>query len=122
MAFNETVNRFAFRSTNAGKLEGATHTGVSGTPGEGRYIKIDLRVEDGVVQEAKWEANGCPASMACAAVICTMTCGKPVENARQISEKDVVVILRGLPEGKGAMADMAVSALNKALKTPVPRD
>ena len=114
MAFNDTVMRFAFDSPNAGPLEGATHTGVSGTPGGGRYIKIHLKVEDGKIADAKWESNGCPASMSCASAVCLLACGKVVEFSDKICEKDVILILGGLPEGKEDMARMAVEALRKA--------
>jgi len=120
MAFNETVIRMAMQSSNGGPLEGATHTGVAGTPGAGKYIKVHLRVEDGTVKEAKWEANGCPASMACAATVCKIACGKTftdlMEISHTLSRKDVIVLLQGLPEGKEPMADMAVEALREALR------
>lgn len=114
MAFNDTVMRFAFESPNAGPLEGATRTGVSGVPGGGRYIKVHVIVEGGLIKEAKWESNGCPASMACASMVCTMACGKPVDFPGILAENDVIVMLNGLPEGKDEMARMAVEALRKA--------
>ncbi|MCH7903467.1 MAG: iron-sulfur cluster assembly scaffold protein [Armatimonadetes bacterium] len=122
MAFNDTVMILANSPRNEGKLEGASHTGTMGVPGEGRYIRIHLIVEAGTIKAASFESNGCPASIASASLVCQLVCGKPVENARQIGGKDVIVILRGLPEGKAPMADMAVSALNEALETPVPQD
>ena len=97
-----------------GPLEGATNTGVSGRPGEGRYIKVHVIVEDGLIKKAHWESNGCPASMSCASAVCTLACGKPVEFVDKICEEDVILILGGLPEGKGGMARMAVEALRRA--------
>lgn len=122
MAFNETVMDHVHNPHNSGKLPGATHSGTVGVPGGGRYIKIHLILQEETIRAASYECNGCPASMASASLVCQLVYGKLVENALAIEGKDVILILGGLPEGKGAMADMAVSALNKALETPVPRD
>jgi hypothetical protein len=42
--------------------------------------------------------------------------GRGVEQALRLTGQDVVLVLGGLPEGKGHFADMAVSALRSALE------
>ena len=115
MAFNDKVMAYVARPFNRGKLEGATHVGCDGTPGEGRYSKIYLVVHDGYVHRAFFESDNCPASVACGSLICQIIIGKPTVVAELISGDDLIVILGGLPEGKGELAHKAANALKRAL-------
>lgn len=117
--FSDQVMDHVLNPRNVGPLEGATHVGCVGIPGEGRYIKIFLSLGQGKVERAAYQCNGCPASIASASLVCQLACGKLLETALTIAPSDVILILRGLPEGKEDMATMAVQALNEAVQNPV---
>ncbi len=124
---------------NVGPLEGATHYGQSGIPGEGPYIQLwfilspipllsgegserselgrgsppqsnALRIED-----AAYRSNGCFASIASASVVAEMLKGRTVEQALSLEPQDVNALCGGLPEGKGYCAEMAIEAIRNAL-------
>jgi NifU-like protein involved in Fe-S cluster formation len=114
--FNERVMDHVLNPRNAGPLPEATHTGCAGTPGEGRYIKIHLAIEEGQIKKASYECNGCPASIASASLVCQLVCGKLVRIIGEIEPSDVILVLGGLPEGKEDMAEMAVGALRSAVE------
>lgn len=103
------------RPRNAGSLEDATHFGQCGIPGEGPYVQVWLKVEDGRIIRASQQTNGCPAQIASASVTSQLLVGRTLEQARLIEPKDILLILGGLPDGKDHCPEMAVSALRKAL-------
>ena len=99
-----------------GPLAGATNVGTAGEPGEGAYSRIWLLVERGRIERACYSTHGCPSSMAASAMTARLATGRTIEQAGQITARDVDLILGGLPEGKGHFADMAVEALRRALE------
>jgi nitrogen fixation protein NifU and related proteins len=117
--FSDEVMDHVLNPRNVGPLAGATHTGLVGVPGEGKYIKIELALEGSRILRAAYQCNGCPASIASASVVCQIACGKLVEIGERISPSDVILILRGLPEGKEDAAAMAVNGLKLAIQSPL---
>ncbi|MCW5939172.1 MAG: iron-sulfur cluster assembly scaffold protein [Fimbriimonadaceae bacterium] len=117
MSFNETVLRFAAATNWDGPLEGATHTGQVGVRGDGPYIKFSLTLHEGTVQCARFETYTCPAARASCAVVCWAIEGKSRELCATLSASDLTVLLRGLPEGKAHLPEMAVEALRKAVSS-----
>ena len=103
-------------SAICGPLEGATHVGTCGEPGEGAYVRIWLKVKDGRIEAACYATHGCPSSQAASGMAVTLCKGRTLEEASRLTGKDVETVLGGLPEGKGHFADMAVSALRSAME------
>jgi hypothetical protein len=62
---------------HAGRLEAATHYGEAGTPGQGPYTRLWLRVNDGAVEAASYQTYGCPAIIACMEALCREAVGQP---------------------------------------------
>lgn len=100
---------------NVGPLEGATHFGQAGTPGDGPYIQLWFLLEGDRIMDARHKANGCFSSIASASVVAETLRGRIVQQALNLDAKDVDVLLGGLPEGKGYCAEMAIAALRDAL-------
>lgn len=101
---------------NAGRLEGATHVGVSGTPGDGPYVRIWLIVKDKTIVAATYECNGCPSSIAASSMAAQVLIGRSVDKALLLEARDLLLLLGGLPEGKEYYAEMAVEAFKNALQ------
>lgn len=116
MPFNDTVMDHVLRPRNEGPLANSNCMGCVGIPGEGRYIKIYLIVEEGHIKRASYECNGCPASIASASLVCQLVMGKPTGFAYILEPKDVLVMLQGLPEGKQDLPQVAVEALRLAVR------
>lgn len=106
------------RPRNVGPLEGATHEGCCGEPGDGPFVKFWLHVEDDTIMKAAYQTHGCPSSIASASVLAQLCTGKDTSWVRQVSPEDLLVILGGLPEGKEKFAGIAVQALRATLETP----
>lgn len=90
--------------------------GVGGTPGEGPYARLYLRVAESVIVQAGYECNGCPSSIASSSIVAQIITGRSVQQALLLTPQDVILLLDGLPEGKGYYADLAIEALQNSLK------
>lgn len=102
---------------NMGTIEDADAIGQEGFPGEGPYMTMYLRLDDGAIAEAKFETYGCPAAMACGSWLTTWLVGRTVEQAGVIESNELMLMIGGLPLGKEHCAGLAVKSLRSALKT-----
>ncbi len=72
---------------NRGKIEDdGTITVELNNPTCGDRIDLQMKIEDGIVQEAKFGGEGCSISMASASMMTQTITGKPVEDALKFSE------------------------------------
>jgi len=102
------------RPRNRGRFEGYSHYGVGGTVGEGPATQIWLLVEAGMIRRAAYETHGCPSSIAAASLLCTLITGREFARAQTLTAEELLIVLQGLPEGKGMFANLAVDALRSA--------
>ena len=81
----------------------------------GDTMKVYLKLEEGRIQDAKIQVLGCPGAVASAMVAMDLAKGKTVQEALEITDRDIVRILEELPEQKVHCVRLAVKALEKAL-------
>ena len=98
-----------------GPLEGATHEGIAGSPGEGPHLQLWLRVADGRIISATYQTYGCFAAIASGEMLCLILKGKTLAEAAALTPTDLTTALQGLPEGKEHCPQLAISALQRAL-------
>ncbi|MFS0750976.1 Fe-S cluster assembly sulfur transfer protein SufU [Oceanobacillus sp. 1P07AA] len=70
---------------NRGTLEGDFVTVDMNNPTCGDRIQLQLHVEDGIVQDAKYEGEGCSISMSSASMMTQAIKGKKIEEALEMS-------------------------------------
>ncbi|WP_188206600.1 Fe-S cluster assembly sulfur transfer protein SufU [Alkalibacillus aidingensis] len=71
---------------NRGQLEGDHITVELNNPTCGDRIDLQLKIEDGVVKDAKFEGEGCSISMSSASMMTQVIIDRPVDEAIKISE------------------------------------
>lgn len=81
----------------------------------GDRMQIDLRLSDGKIQEAKFLADGCGATIACGSMITKMACSKSLDEANLITQEELLTALDGLPEDHTHCAELAVMTLREAV-------
>lgn len=82
----------------------------------GDTMKIYLRINDeGVVEDAKFQYLGCPGAASSGSSITKIVKGKRLEEAKRITEQDILKDLGGLPESKLHCPRLAVTTLQKAI-------
>jgi NifU-like protein involved in Fe-S cluster formation len=82
----------------------------------GDLIKLYLRInERDVIEDAKFYYLGCPGSAASASAMTTLLKNKTVNQAKKLTEDDILVELGGLPKAKLECATLSVKTLRKAI-------
>jgi nitrogen fixation NifU-like protein len=82
----------------------------------GDLIKLYLRIsENDVIEAAKFYYLGCPGSAAAASAMTMLLKGKTVNQAKKLTEDDILVELDGLPKSKLECAMLSVRTLRKAI-------
>lgn len=80
----------------------------------GDTITLYLKLENGVIKDAKFEYKGCVGTACSGSALTSLIIGKSVEEAWKVTKEDVLRELNGLPESH--CAELAVTALRKALQ------
>jgi nitrogen fixation NifU-like protein len=100
---------------NVGEIEGADGVGEVGNPACGDMMRLYLKIEDGLVVDARFRTFGCGAAIASSSMLTEMIKGKTVEEAREITNHAVAEALDGLPAVKIHCSVMAEQAVRSAL-------
>jgi nitrogen fixation NifU-like protein len=79
-------------------------------------VSICLRLEGPIVKNARFQANGCGFTVACASVATELVRGKSLKHALRISGEQIFSCLGGLPKEHAHCADLAANALKGAVK------
>ncbi|MFR1671854.1 MAG: Fe-S cluster assembly protein NifU [Candidatus Gastranaerophilaceae bacterium] len=101
---------------NVGKIDNADAVGEAGSLACGDSLKIYLKIENGIVTDAKFQTFGCGSAVASSSILTEMIIGKTVDEVRKITNKDIADQLGGLPPEKMHCSVMGYEALEDALK------
>ncbi len=85
--YQEIILDHAKHPRNAGELEGATHCAEGYNPLCGDQVKVELRIEEGRVAEARFVGSGCAISTASASMMTQAIRGQTLERALEIAEE-----------------------------------
>lgn len=83
---------------NLGKLENADISRERNSPVCGDVVRLDVRLEDGHVSDARFSGRGCVVSMASASMLTEKIKGKTVMELRALQDEDILEML-GVPLG-----------------------
>ena len=100
---------------NVGIIEDANGIGEVGNAKCGDIMKMYLKIEDGVVQDVKFETFGCGSAIASSSMATELIKGKPVSEVRTLTNKAVAEALDGLPDYKMHCSVLAEEAIQSAL-------
>ena len=100
---------------NVGEMEDANAVGTVGNPKCGDIMKMFLKIEDGVIVDAKFKTFGCGAAVATSSMATELVKGKRVEDALKLTNQAVVDALDGLPPAKIHCSVLAEEAIKTAI-------
>ena len=113
--YSEKVIELYRNKVNVGVIENPdvnlAYTGPCGDTMK-LYLKIN---DDGFVEDAKFQYLGCPGAASSGSAITRIVKGKTLEEAKRITEQDILKDLEGLPESKLHCPKLAVATLQKAI-------
>jgi len=113
--YSEQVQDHYTNPRNAGAVSDPSGQAIIRSPLDSDTVLITLRIQNGIVQEAKFKCMGCAVAIACSSMATEMVLGKPVEQAAQISEREVADALGGIPEYKMRCSNLAPEAIRRAI-------
>jgi len=105
---------------NMGRLEDYTAVGKVGQVVCGDVMWVYIKVDEDdqgreVISDISWETYGCAAAIATSSMVSEIAKGKTLEEAIDITNKDVAEGLGGLPPVKMHCSALAADALNEAI-------
>jgi nitrogen fixation NifU-like protein len=113
--YNELVLDHFRNPRNAGKLANATAEVQATNPVCADILELAVRVESGVIVEARFLCRGCTTSIACASMLTERLTGCTVAAARAITAETISEALGGLPPATYHGAQLAADALGLLL-------
>jgi len=101
---------------NVGFIENADGVGKVGNPVCGDIMELTIKVDDGVISDAKFRTFGCGAAIATSSMVTDMVKGKTIDEALTVSNAAVAEALGGLPSVKMHCSVLAEQALKLAIE------
>ena len=117
MAYSEKVIDHYNNPRNMGsfrKDEDGVGTGIVGAPECGDVMKVQIRVENDTIVDAKFKTFGCGSAIASSSLATEWLKGKTIEEARQIKNTEIVEELN-LPPVKIHCSVLAEDAIKAAV-------
>ncbi len=114
LGYNETVIDHFRSPRNAGALANANAVGQASNPA--MSIKLMLRIDEGRVREARFQTNGCPASIATSSIATELLTGASLPDAAALSRELLLDALGGLPKNKHHCPTLVAKAVHAALQ------
>lgn len=103
---------------NVGKMDREDKdvgTGMVGAPACGDVMQLQIRVEDGIIEDAKFKTYGCGSAIASSSLLTEWVKGKSLEEAGRITNTDIARELT-LPPVKIHCSVLAEDAIKAAIK------
>lgn len=101
---------------NVGGIENPDGIGHVGNPMCGDIMELYIRVNDGIIIDAKFKTFGCGAAIATSSMVTEMVKGRSIDDALRISNQAVAEALDGLPPIKMHCSVLAEEALKLAIE------
>ncbi len=113
--YSEKVLDHFSNPRNVGELEDANGVGEVGNAKCGDIMKMYLKIENDIITDVRFKTFGCGAAIATSSVATEMIKGKSIQNAIDLTNKDVVEQLDELPAEKIHCSVLAEQAIKEAL-------
>jgi nitrogen fixation NifU-like protein len=118
MAYSNKVIEHYEHPRNVGSLDKAdpsVGTGIVGAPACGDVMKLQIKVENGVITDAKFKTYGCGSAIASSSLVTEWVKGMSVEQAMEIKNSQIAEEL-SLPPVKIHCSVLAEDAIKAAIR------
>ena len=118
MAYSEKVIEHYENPRNVGKMDAndpSVGSGTVGAPACGDVMRLQIRVEDGVITDAKFKTYGCGSAIASSSLVTEWVKGKSLDEAGTITNSSIAEEL-ALPPVKIHCSILAEDAIKAAIQ------
>ena len=118
MAYSEKVLDHYENPRNVGKMDisdPTVGTGMVGAPACGDVMKLQIKVEDDVITDAKFKTYGCGSAIASSSLLTEWVKGRTLDEVKDIKNTDIVEAL-SLPPVKIHCSVLAEDSIRAAIK------
>ena len=118
MAYSEKVIDHYENPRNVGSLDKTAEdagTGIVGAPACGDVMKLQIKVEDGVITDAKFKTYGCGSAIASSSRVTEWVKGMKIDEASEIKNHQIAEHL-ALPPVKIHCSVLAEDAIKAAIE------
>ena len=118
MAYSDAVLDHYNNPRNVGKMDVSDKnvgTGMVGAPACGDVMKLQIKVEKDIIQDAVFKCYGCGSAIASSSIITEMLKGMTLDEAHEIKNVEVVEQLN-LPPVKIHCSVLAEDSIKAAIK------
>jgi nitrogen fixation NifU-like protein len=118
MAYSDKVIDHYENPRNVGKMDATDSsigTGVVGAPACGDVMRLQIKVKNGIIEDAKFKTYGCGSAIASSSLVTEWVKGKTLEQAGTIKNVDIAEELC-LPPVKIHCSILAEDAIKAAIK------
>jgi nitrogen fixation NifU-like protein len=114
--YSEKVMDHFRNPRNVGEIEKPDGVGKVGNPVCGDIMELQIKVEGGIIVDARFKTFGCGAAIATSSMVTELIKNKTVDEASKISNRAVAEALGGLPPIKMHCSVLAEEALTRAIE------
>ena len=118
MAYSDKVIDHYENPRNVGRfdvIDDTIGTGMVGAPACGDVMKLQIKVEDGIITDARFKTYGCGSAIASSSLVTEWVKGRTLEQAGQIKNNEIASEL-ALPPVKIHCSILAEDAIKAAIK------
>ena len=118
MAYSEKVLDHYENPRNVGTLDKESEsvgTGLVGAPACGDVMRLQIKVNNGVIEDAKFKTYGCGSAIASSSLVTEWVKGRTLEDAMKIKNKEIAEHL-SLPPVKIHCSVLAEDAIRAAIE------
>jgi nitrogen fixation NifU-like protein len=117
MAYSDKVMDHYENPRNVGRFDDAEDigTGMVGAPACGDVMKLQIKVDKGIIQDAKFKTYGCGSAIASSSLLTEWVKGRSLHDANSIRNTDIAEEL-ALPPVKIHCSVLAEDAIKAAIK------
>ena len=115
--YNDVVIKHFSTPYNVGELphNETDGFGLVGDPSCGDQMKLWISVQSGKIAKIRFKSFGCPGAIATSSMLTVLAENKSIEDAKKITDDDVIEALGGIPEKKRHCSLLGVRALLAAI-------